>query len=146
MIRFQCKLAGARIGLQVDVGFGDAITPAAQDIEYPTLLNLPPPRLRSYPRETVIAEKLQAMVQLGMANTRMKDFYDLWIMAREFEFRGAVLSDAITATFQAKYGNSLGPSDRPHEPFMQDESHAMQWQAFLTRSGSARRRLLISVG
>jgi len=92
-------LAGARVRLQIDVGFGDVVTPDAIDIAFPTLLDLPAPRLRAYTRETVVAEKLEAIVQLGLANSRMKDFYDLVILSRIFEFDGAMLARAIQATF-----------------------------------------------
>ena len=81
-------LAGARARLQVDVGFGDVVTPGVLEIVFPTLLDLPAPRLRAYTRETVVAEKLEAIVQLGLANSRMKDFYDLIILSRMFEFQG----------------------------------------------------------
>jgi hypothetical protein len=81
-IQFEVRLVSARIPVQIDIGFGDAITPAAKEIVYPSLLQLSPPMLLAYPRETVVAEKFQAMVQLGMANSRMKDFYDLWIMSQ----------------------------------------------------------------
>jgi hypothetical protein len=81
------------------LGFGDAITPEPATVPYPTLLDLPTPMLRTYPRETVAAEKHQAMVVLGIANSGMKDFSDLWVLARTFDFDGAVLSRAIARTF-----------------------------------------------
>lgn len=90
-VKFDARLGQARIALQVDVGFGDAITPGAEEVEYPTLLGMAPPRLRAYPKETVVAEKLEAMVQLGLANSRMKDFYDLLVMSRTFAFEGEPL-------------------------------------------------------
>jgi hypothetical protein len=80
-------IAGARIPIQVDIGFGDAITPAPVEIDYPTLLDAPAPHLRAYPVETVVADKFEAMVTLGMANSRLKDFYDLWLISQTFEFR-----------------------------------------------------------
>lgn len=89
------RIAGARIRLQVEVGFGDVITPSAGEAELPALLEFPAPRIRAYPRETVVAEKLEAIVQLGMANSRMKDFYDLAVLARRFDFDGATLARAI---------------------------------------------------
>jgi len=95
-------LRAARIPLQIDVGFGDAVTPAPGEITYPTLLDLPAPMLMAYPRETVVAEKFQAMVMLGIANSRMKDFYDVWTLARQFEFSGPVLCSAIRATFERR--------------------------------------------
>lgn len=101
-IKLVGRLAGARIPLQVDIGFGDAVVPAPETIEYPSLLDLPAPRLRAYPREVVVAEKLQALVELGIANTRMKDFYDLWMLAGLFEFEGDRLARAIAATFERR--------------------------------------------
>jgi len=79
-------LGKARVFLQVDIGFGDAVIPSPPEMDYPTLLDFDAPRLHTYPRETVIAEKLQAMTVLGMANSRMKDFYDIWTLARLFDF------------------------------------------------------------
>jgi hypothetical protein len=95
-------LEKARIPLQIDVGFGDAITPEVQAVEFPLLLaspTLPAPRLNAYPRETVIAEKLEAMVTLGVPNSRMKDFSDLLTLARSFDFEGDVLVRAVRSTF-----------------------------------------------
>jgi predicted nucleotidyltransferase component of viral defense system len=110
-VQLEARLATARIKVQIDVGFGDVMTPAPQEIEYPVLLDFPAPRLRTYPRETVVAEKFEALVKLGIANSRMKDFYDLWVMARDFEFEGALLSQAIKATFERR-GTAL-PTDVP---------------------------------
>ena len=98
-VRLEATLSGARIALQIDVGFGDAVTPAPCEAKYPTLLAFPAPHLKHYPLETVIAEKWQAIVDLGMGNTRLKDFYDLWLLATHREFEGALLADALRATF-----------------------------------------------
>jgi len=81
----------ARIPLQVDIGFGDDVTPGPERIEFPTLLDAPGPKLLAYPRYTMVAEKLEAMVRLGVANSRMKDFYDVWLLSRLFEFDGRTL-------------------------------------------------------
>jgi predicted nucleotidyltransferase component of viral defense system len=81
-------LERAKIPIQIDIGFGDIVTPAPSQIGYPTLMEFPGPRLLAYPKETVVAEKLEALVKLGIANTRMKDFYDLVILSRTFEFEG----------------------------------------------------------
>jgi Nucleotidyl transferase AbiEii toxin, Type IV TA system len=89
------------VAVQVDVGFGDAITPAPVMVEFPPLLDFPAPHLLSYPRETVVAEKFQAMVMLGLANTRMKNFYDLWRLATDFDFDGAFLGATLKATFDS---------------------------------------------
>ncbi|RUL81699.1 nucleotidyl transferase AbiEii/AbiGii toxin family protein [Tautonia sociabilis] len=131
-------LGQARIDLQIDVGFGDAITPGAEDVEFPTLLGMEAPRLRAYPKETVVAEKLEALVKLGLANSRMKDFYDLVVMARTFAFRGELLCEAISRTF-ARRGTGL-PGETPvalTEAFARDEGKQKQWAAFRKRSGLA---------
>ena len=109
-MRFTGFLENARIPMQMDVGFGDVVHPSARESSYPTILNFPAPRLRMYPRETVVAEKLEAMVFLGTVNSRMKDFYDIWLLARQFEFSGTDLAVAIARTF-AKRGTALDMSD-----------------------------------
>jgi predicted nucleotidyltransferase component of viral defense system len=134
-VRMVAMLGKARIPLQVDVGFGDAITPAAQELEYPTLLEFPAARLRVYPKESVVAEKLQAMVVLGMLNSRMGDFYDLWWMSRMFEFDGAVLARAIEATFARR--RTAIPRATPvalTEAFALEPDKMTQWSAFLSRN------------
>jgi hypothetical protein len=98
-VRFAGLLGKARVAMQIDVGFGDVVTPGAQDITYPALLDFPAPALSGYPRETVIAEKFHAMVYLRTLNSRMKDFYDVWLLARQFAFDGSVLAKAVAATF-----------------------------------------------
>ena len=105
-VRFRATLDRARIPMQIDIGFGDVITPGAIDVEYPTLLDFPVPRLRTYPKETVIAEKLEALTALGVLNSRMKDYFDLWVLSRMYAFEGATLVRAIQATF-ARRGVSI---------------------------------------
>jgi len=104
-IHATATLGKAKIPIQVDIGFGDAVTPASKRIDYPSLLGFPAPKLRAYPKETVVAEKFEAMVSLGITNSRMKDFYDLWMIARDFEFDGEILSKAIQATFRRRGTN-----------------------------------------
>jgi predicted nucleotidyltransferase component of viral defense system len=133
-ITLTAHLAGARIRVQIDIGFGDIITPAPEEIDYPTLLDFPAARVRAYPRTTVVAEKFQALVMLGMVNTRMKDFYDLCWMARQFDFDGATLRDAIKATF-ARRETAL-PLRLPialTPEFANDAAKQKQWQAFVKR-------------
>ena len=101
-VRLEARLAKMKIRLQVDIGFGDALTPKPQPAEFPPLLDFPAPRLVMYARETAIAEKFEAMVKLDLENSRMKDFYDIWLLSREFEFDGTTLGAAITATFQRR--------------------------------------------
>jgi len=134
-VQMTATLGNARIDLQVDIGFGDVITPDTDDVKYPSMLGLPSPRLRAYPRETVIAEKLEAMVEPGIANSRMKDFYDVWMMSRELQFDGQTLARAIQATFQRRR------SELPHtaptaftEEFAGDADKGTQWNAFLSRN------------
>ncbi len=101
-IKLSAELADAVIHIQVDVGIGDEVYPDADDVEFPTLLDLPTSHIRAYRFETAIAEKLEAMVKLGMSNSRMKDFYDVYVLARDFEFDGAVLQTSIRRTFEKR--------------------------------------------
>jgi predicted nucleotidyltransferase component of viral defense system len=132
------KVTSAKVRLQIDIGFGDAITPEAVSVDFPTLLDFPAPKLRAYPRETVVAEKLEAMVKLGQANTRMKDFYDLAALSETFAFEGALLVRAIAATF-VRRGTPL-PSGLPvalTPEFTEDRAKIAQWGAFLRKSGAS---------
>ncbi len=132
-MRTTANVGGARVSITIDVGFGDAIEPGIETIDYPTMLDLPAPRLRAYARETVIAEKFQAMVALGRANSRMKDFYDIWLLSRSFSFDDDRLARAIAATFERR-GTAI-PSDTPDAltpAFATDELKQRQWRAFAT--------------
>jgi hypothetical protein len=125
----------ARIPLQIDIGFGDAVTPEPERITFPTLLDTPPPQLLAYPRYTMVAEKFEAMVHLGVANSRMKDFYDVWLMSRLFEFNGRTLCDAILNTFKRRstplpFGLPMPFTDE----FRKDAQKQIQWQAFVRKS------------
>jgi len=137
-VRLICtaRLEQARVKVQVDVGFGDAVTPAPEDVLYPLLLaDLPAPHLLAYTRYTVVAEKLQAMVMLGLLNTRMKDFYDLRTLANTYEFDGETLRRAIQATFDRRA--TPIPLDVPVAlslTFGEDTAKQNQWNAFLRRS------------
>ena len=129
------EMAGARLSIQIDVGFGDAVTPAAREIDYPSLLDMPTPRLLAYPPETVVAEKFQALVALGMLNSRMKDFFDLWAIAETFSFDGPVLAEAIRATFERR--NTDLPRQTPialTTAFVEDAAKQTQWRGFLRRT------------
>jgi hypothetical protein len=129
-----CRLGAIRLKVAVDVGTGDAITPAPAEVEYPTLLDLPAPSLLAYPRETVVAEKYQALVVLGMANSRMKDFYDLWILAGRFPFDGLTLSRAVQATFRRRQTSlPAGPPLALTAEFHDDRTKLQQWRAFLNK-------------
>jgi predicted nucleotidyltransferase component of viral defense system len=134
-VKMTVFLDRAQILVQVDVGFGDAITPSSEVIELPGFLDFPRTRFRAYPKETVVAEKFQAMVALGMANTRMKDFYDVWFLATRFAFKGPSLASAVKATF-ARRRTAL-PEDTPAALTMQfhdDDNRRRQWAAFLART------------
>lgn len=134
-IRFFATLSRARVRLQVDVGFGDALAGADRLVEYPTLLDAPPPRIRAYRREGVVAEKLHAMVDHGDRNSRLKDFYDLYVLARDFPFDGEALTAAVAATFQrrgAEFQGELPIALRPR--FYADDARSDLWRAFLDRS------------
>ncbi|MDO8775936.1 MAG: nucleotidyl transferase AbiEii/AbiGii toxin family protein [Burkholderiaceae bacterium] len=131
-LRTTGALAGARIAVIIDIGFGDAIEPGIEEINLPVLLDLPQPRLRVYARETVVAEKFQAMVMLGLANSRMKDFYDVWILSRSYDFDEDRLSRAIAATFERR-GTAI-PFDAPvalTQTFATDTGKQRQWAAFV---------------
>ena len=133
-VKLLASLDGVPIPVQLDIGFGDAIVPDPKSEQFPTLLDFPAPRLRVYPRESVVAEKLQAIVVLGIANSRMKDFYDLWTLSRGFEFDGETLARAIRATFERRgtplpHGVPLGLTAE----FAADATKQTQWKAFLTR-------------
>lgn len=109
--------------------------PPPVTVEFPTLLNTPKPKLRAYPPETVIAEKLEAMVRLGLANSRMKDFFDIWYLARNQAFEGAVLAEAIRATFTARNTPlPAGPVSALTSEFSQDQNRRAQWNAFVQQA------------
>ena len=130
----KARLGVARISLQIDIGFGDVITPAPIEVEYPTMLAFPAPKLRAYPRETVVAEKFEAMVRLGMANSRMKDFYDVWELSRRFDFEGSTLMAAIQATFKRRATAFPPGTPVPLSPEFHDaSSKRTQWTAFFKK-------------
>lgn len=133
-VRLEARLADARIPVQVDVGMGDSIVPAPRRQQYPTLLDHVAPLILAYPRETVVAEKCEAMVALGVTNSRMKDFYDVHLLASTYAFDGPMLADAIRATFQRRQ-TSL-PESVPlvlARGFLSAPDHAAQWRAFVRR-------------
>jgi predicted nucleotidyltransferase component of viral defense system len=130
-LRTTAALAGARIPITIDIGFGDAVEPGVEDIDLPVLLDMPSPHLRAYPPETVIAEKVHAMVVLGTANSRMKDYYDVWMLTGAFELKPARLSRALAATF-ARRSTAL-PAEVPdglRDSLAADAGKQRQWDAF----------------
>ncbi len=136
----EAKLNRTRIPVQIDIAFGDAVTPGPTVNGFPVLLDLPAPHLLIYPRETVVAEKFETLVKLGPPNSRMKDFYDLWIFAQDFAFDGAILKDAIHATFRRR--KTQLPTTEPialTPVFADDATKRVQWQAFLNRNDLRRK-------
>jgi Nucleotidyl transferase AbiEii toxin, Type IV TA system len=135
-VDLRATLAGARIALQVDIGFGDAITPAAQTVHYPTLIaDVPAPTLRAYPKATAVAEKAHAITVLGMTNSRMKDFFDLWVLLHDETIDRSELRRAIAATFSRR--QTALPVSTPmglSSDFADDATKQLQWQAFLKRN------------
>ncbi len=134
-LRIRAKLGESTTTLQVDVGFGNAIVPGPEEKEYRTILGDPPPRILAYPPESVVAEKMHAMVVLGQRNTRHKDFYDLYAKAGAFHFERGTLVRSVSATFEHR--------ETPPEPavplaitpaFYADASRAAQWRAYITRN------------
>ncbi|MEA1651250.1 nucleotidyl transferase AbiEii/AbiGii toxin family protein [Nitrospirillum sp. BR 11164] len=131
-LRTTASIGGAKISLTIDIGFGDAMEPGAEMLDYPSMLAFPAPRLRAYARETVIAEKFQAMVALGRANSRMKDFYDIWILSRSFTFDDDRLARAIAATFaRRRTAIPQDPPDALTSAFAEDADKKRQWRAFV---------------
>jgi len=125
-------LGKARLYLQIDVGFADVISPGPLLIEFPTILSLPAPHLQGYPRETVVAEKFEAMVSLGSTNSRMKDFYDIWLLANTFEFTRGSIINAVRQTFE--FRQTALPKEIPvalSDPFAIEKQGL--WQAFRKR-------------
>jgi predicted nucleotidyltransferase component of viral defense system len=135
-VRVEARLGDVRIPLQIDVGLGDTIVPASEELEYPTLLKFPAAKLHAYSKESVVAEKFEAMVKLGIANSRMKDFYDLWVLAQRFKFESRTLAAAIQATFDTR--RTTLPTSSPlalRAEFYELSTKQTQWRAFLRKSG-----------
>ncbi len=130
-IRFLGTLGSVKVNMQIDIGFGDIIFPKPEELDFPTMLNFSAPRLLCYSRESSISEKLEAMVKLGMLNSRMKDFYDIWLLSRQFDFDGANLAEAIRRTFLQR--GTMLPTEIEvfAEPFI--VAKQTQWEAFWKR-------------
>jgi len=135
-IKGYAYLAGAKISIQIDVAYGDVVTPGAETAEMPVYLDMPAPKLNVYPVYTVISEKFQAMVALGLANSRMKDFYDIWRVSQMMELNGDLMAQAIGATFKRR--NTKLEGDKLYifsDEFRRDDSKQKQWQAFFIKNG-----------
>jgi hypothetical protein len=132
-VRFTAHLGTARIPMQVDIGFGDPVAPAPSVVRLPTILDFPAPELQGYSRESAIAEKVQIMVRLGEINSRMKDFFDIWLLTTRFSFEGATLTQAIQATFRQRR-TAVTPSPVAFsDAFAHNPEKQAQWAAFLHR-------------
>jgi len=133
-VRVQGGLGNARVFLQIDIGFGDVIVPGPSKVTYPALLDFPAPELTGYTMESTIAEKFHTMVKLGVLNSRMKDFYDIWMLSRTFDFRGELLAEAVEKTFENRNTpititpTVFGPS------FVKDGDKEVQWQGFIRKA------------
>jgi predicted nucleotidyltransferase component of viral defense system len=158
-IRKEANYAGVRVTLmgmldsvrcpvQIDIGFGDAVVPGPEEVRYPVILGeMAEPHLRVYPRYSVVAEKLEALASLGMLNSRMKDYFDLWILARHSDFDGAILSRAVAATFERR--RTAVPDNIPiglSDEFIRDAQKESQWQAFMRKNALENTPLVAVVG
>jgi len=133
-VKFVGFLDRSRVPMQIDVGFGDSIYPRPKTIEYPVILDFPKPKLKGYSLESVISEKFEAMIKLGLLNSRMKDFYDIWLMKRQFDFNGLNLSEAIKRTFTHRRTDL--PKKRPifaEEIYDEKSDRQTLWKAFLKK-------------
>lgn len=133
-VKFRGFLERSRIPMQIDVGFGDIIYPKPKVIDYPVILDFPKPHLKGYPAESVVSEKFEAMVKLGLLNSRMKDFYDIWLMMRQFDFDGLKLAEALKRTFEHRK-TSL-PEHKPlfaEEIYDEKSDRQTLWKTFLRK-------------
>ena len=134
-IMITARLGQIRIPLQFDIAFGDSIFPCAETVEYPTILNMEKPKIQIYPIYTVIAEKFEAMITLDLANSRLKDFYDIWILSEQFTLDYSTLITALKKTFQrreTKFPNGL-PAPLT-DAFARDTNKQIQWKAFIKKT------------
>jgi predicted nucleotidyltransferase component of viral defense system len=133
-VRIHGNLGNARVSIQIDIGFGDVIVPNPRTVSYPAILDFPAPELKGYTMESTIAEKFQAMVKLGVLNSRMKDFYDIWILSRTFDFKGEILAEAVEKTF-ANRKTPINLNAAIFDPsFGKDGNKNVQWQGFIRKT------------
>jgi predicted nucleotidyltransferase component of viral defense system len=133
-VRLHGSLDTARFTMQLDLGFGDVVIPAPASLEYPTILDFPPPALRGYSKESTIAEKFEAMVKLGTLNSRMKDFFDIWLLSRQFDFEGQRLAAAIEKTFSTRGTDIQSEPIALTNSFAEDLAKVAQWQGFIRKN------------
>lgn len=133
-VRFRGFLERARITMQIDIGFGDTVSPGPVSVDYPSLLDFPAPHMKGYRRETSVAEKFEAMCTKGLLNSRMKDLYDIWLLCRRFDFEGKDLAGAIRGTFSSRH-REIPAAPLALEPlFARDKDKVVQWRAFRRKS------------
>jgi len=128
------NLSSIRLFLQIDIGFGDMVIPKPDRVKYPVLLDFPPPELDGYTMESTVAEKFQAMVKLGLLNSRMKDFYDIWFLSCRFDFKGETLIEAIEKTFEKRKTPLISEPSTFNPTFMKDDTKQAQWQGFIKKT------------
>jgi predicted nucleotidyltransferase component of viral defense system len=133
-VRLLARLGPARVPLQLDIGFGDPIVPGPETFDYPVLLDLPGPRLNGYSRESVVAEKLECIFRFGMLNSRLKDFYDIWLIINRFDFNGEELDAAIQATFSNRKRKVDTAAISQVQDYAGDKTRASQWVAFCRKN------------
>ncbi|MBI4937177.1 MAG: nucleotidyl transferase AbiEii/AbiGii toxin family protein [Nitrosomonadales bacterium] len=133
-VRFRGALGVARIAMQLDIGFGDVVIPKPETVEYPAILDFPAPALRGYSRESAIAEKFEAMVKLGVLNSRVKDFFDIWLLSRQFDFDGPILTQAVANTFSTRGTVMPAIPVALTTAFASEPAKQTQWQGFVRKS------------
>ena len=133
-IKFRGTFDTARITIQLDIGFDDIVIPSPARIDYPTILNLPAPHLYGYSKESVVAEKFEAMIKLGILNSRLKDFYDIWLLSQQFDFDGQTLTTAIKKTFSNRGTQLPSHLNILTDHFVQDPSKKAQWRGFIRKN------------
>ena len=133
-VRVHGSLGNARFSIQIDIGFGDVIVPHASTVSYPVILDFPAPEMKGYTMESTIAEKFQAMVKLGVLNSRMKDFYDIWVLSRTFDFQGKILAEAVEKTFEKRNTPVTLDAALFDPSFGKDGDKNVQWQSFIRKT------------
>lgn len=133
-VQIRGSLGKSQVVIQLDVGFGDVVLPSELDVRYPTILNFPAPELKGYSRESMIAEKFQAMIKLGELNSRMKDFYDIWFLSKQSDFYGPDLAESITKTFKTRKTKIPDQPTIFKKSFSEDQTRETQWRAFLRKT------------
>lgn len=133
-LKFDACLGKARIPMQIDVGFGDAVVPDAREMTFPTLLDMEPPVVRAYSIETIVAEKFEASLDLAELNSRMKDFYDIWMLSHAYPFHGPTLQDAVVATCERRATTLTSKALIFSKEFAASNAKKTQWTTFLRKA------------